>query len=340
MTANQISVEYTMDAAEVDAIRDGTKRLGALGATPVHPDFYDEHWDLHELLPAGVHRFLEEFRRNESAPTCLIHGFPVDDVAAGPTPDHWETAAKTSTTPLQDVFLAMCGLALGDPFSWATLQFGQMIQNVFPIRGDEQRLSGHGSEAHLVFHTDDAFHPDSCDYLMLFGIRNHDRVPTFVASVRDVRLSEEEFDVLFAPRYFISPDEEHIRQLELHFPGHPTLARAIELRDRPAPVPVLFGARNAPYLRLDGPYMHCSPGDTAAEEALKALHAELDRIQHEVVVAAGTLLILDNHMAAHGRKSFHAAYDGTDRWLRKLIVSRNLRKSRIDASADSRRILF
>lgn len=340
MTTHDIAVEYTLAAAEVDEIKAGLENIGALAANPVQPDFYDAQWAVHHLLPTDLRLFLEEFRRTEPAAACLIHGFPVDDTSAGPTPDHWETAAAKSTTPLEDMFLAMCGLSLGEPFSWATLQFGQMIQNVFPIRGDEQRLNGHGSEAHLVFHTDDAFHPDSCDYLMLFGVRNKDRVPTFVSSVRDVKLSDEELDALFAPRYFIAPDEEHIRQLELHFPGHPTLARAIEMRDRPAPVPVLFGARNAPYLRLDGPYMHCAPGDAAAESALDALHAELERIQHEIVVSAGTLLILDNHMAAHGRKSFTAKYDGTDRWLRKLIVGRNLRRSRTNAAAQSRRILF
>lgn len=340
MTTTDICAEYTLSEAEVAAVCDAARRLDKLSTRPIDHDFYDQHWDFHTLLPARLHHFLEEFRRNESVATCLIHGLPVDDAAVGPTPEHWEDVVNKTTTPVQDLFLAMCGLSLGDPFSWGTLQFGQMIQNVFPIRGDEQRLSGHGSEAHLVFHTDDAFHPESCDYLMLFGVRNHDRVPTFVASVRDVKLSDDAFDTLFSPRYFIAPDEEHIRQLEARFPNHPTLARAVEMRDRPVPVPVLFGTRSAPYLRLDGPYMRCAPGDTAAESALEALHAELDRVQHSFIVNAGSLLILDNHVVAHGRKSFTAAYDGTDRWLRKLIVSRNLRRSRVDASPESRRMLF
>lgn len=340
MNTAQMTVEYTLDAADVDAIKCAARRLASLGTSPVDPAFYDRHWELHHELPHGLSRFLEEFRRDESAAACLIHGIPVDDASAGLTPAHWETVANTSTTPLPDLCLGMCGLSLGEPFSWGTLQFGQMIQNVFPIRGDEKRLSGHGSTAHLVFHTDDAFHPNSCDYLMLLGIRNHDRIPTFVASVRETKLSDRDVHVLCAPRYFIVPDDEHIRQLELRFPGDPTLARAIEMRDAPRPVPVLFGDPSHPYLRLDGPYMHCADGDTAAAEALMALHAELDRVQHSITVGAGTLLILDNHVAAHGRQSFTPRYDGTDRWLRKLIVSRNLRRSRTDALTGSHRVLF
>jgi L-asparagine oxygenase len=340
MNTSQITVDYTLDAAEVDAIKFAASRLASLPDYPVDPAFYDHHWDAYHDLPSGLRCFLEEFRRDEPAAACLIRGIPVDDACAGPTPGHWETVANTSTTPLPDLVLALCGLALGEPFSWGTLQFGQMIQNVFPIRGDEKRLSGHGSTAHLVFHTDDAFHPDSCDYLMLLGIRNHERVPTFVASVRDAKLTDKELAVLCAPRYFIVPDDEHIRQLELRFPGDPMLARAIEMRDAPRPVPVLFGSPAHPYLRLDGPFMHCAEGDTEAAEALASLHAELDRVQHAISVDAGTLLILDNHMAAHGRQSFTPRYDGTDRWLRKLIVSRNLRQSRTNAPTGSRRVLF
>ena len=54
--------------------------------------------------------------------------------------------------------------------------------------------------------------------------------------------------------------------------------------------------------------------------------AELERVQQEVVVGPGTLLVVDNYLAVHGRRAFEVRYDGTDRWLKKLTVSRNLRR--------------
>jgi L-asparagine oxygenase len=339
MITGSITVEYTLDSTDIADIRSTFKQLTEVTDTPTEPGFYDHDWDVADLLPPGVGRFLRNFRRSEPAGACVIRGFPVDDDAVGPTPAHWEAEGDGLTTGSQDQFLALCGLALGEPYAWATLQHGRMMPNVFPIKGDEQRLSGHGSEAFLVFHTDDAFHTDSCDYLMLFGIRNHGRVPTLISSIRDVRLSDDTWQVLFDDRFYIMPDDEHIRQLESRLPDHPALARAIQMRDDPKPVPVLFGRPDAPYLRLDGPYMRFVDDDPAAEQALTALLVELDRVKHPVVVEPGTLLVLDNHVVAHARESFTAKYDGTDRWLRKLVVSRNLRKSKSNSMPISRRVL-
>jgi L-asparagine oxygenase len=42
----------------------------------------------------------------------------------------------------------------------------------------------------------------------------------------------------------------------------------------------------------------------------------------------GDLLIVDNMLAVHGRSEFKARHDGTDRWLKKAIVTRDLRASR------------
>ncbi|HEY5335012.1 MAG TPA: TauD/TfdA family dioxygenase [Mycobacteriales bacterium] len=327
MTGTTRIAEYTMSSQEIDGLQERLLQLSSDHESPLNPEFYDRQWYSHTLLPDGLSRFLEDFRRHEPAAACVIHGFPVDDEVVGPTPDHWNRPTSLfGATAESDYFMALCAFALGEPFAWSTLQHGRMIQDVFPIRGDEQRLNGHGSEAFLVFHTDDAFHPDSCDYLLLFGVRNHDAVPTLISSVRDLSLSHHERRLLSGNRFHIVPDDEHIRQLASSAPGHPALRRAIRMRDQPTPVPVLFGAASNPYLRLDGPYMRCIGGEEETEAALKTLHAELDRVRLSVVVGQGSLLIIDNKVAAHARASFTARYEGTDRWLRKIIVSRGLRK--------------
>lgn len=337
---NREPQRYAMSPTDVARVRQVAARLRESGIHPRDPRFYDEHWKLHADLPHDLRAFLEQFRHSEEAPAALVTGMPVDEHSAGLTPPDWETAAKDVTIHDYDALMAMCALALGEPFTWSTLQSGAMIQDLLPIRGDEHRQSGYSSDVLLEFHTEDGFHPARCDYLMLFGVRNHDRVPTQIASVADIRLTEQDLRILSEPRFHILPDDEHIRQLQQRHPDHPALARALEMQQSPAPVPVLFGDARNPYLRIDPPFMRCAEEDVEAEQALDALITDLTRNQQSVVVEQGTLLVVDNYRAVHGRKAFRSRYDGTDRWLKRMIVSRDLRKAQADRSAVSHRVLF
>ncbi|QOC93350.1 guanitoxin biosynthesis L-enduracididine beta-hydroxylase GntD [Micromonospora craniellae] len=319
---------YQLSDADLIALRAiGETVRSTPDVDPRQPDFYDRHRSAVRRLPAGLWEFLDEFRHGEPAAACSVLGFPVDDRQVGPTPTHWDAERRGSHVTEVEVCMALCGMALGDPFTWATLQGGRLVQNIVPIAGDEARQNGHGSEALLEFHTEDAFHPSRCDYLLLFGVRNEDKVATTVASVRELDLDPADVEVLRQPRYHILPDDEHIRQLTLSQPDHPALKLVERMRDDPEPVAVLSGDPSRPYLRIDLPFMRCVGGDddAVARRALNALHSQLLAHQHDVVVERGTLLIVDNYQAVHGRKSFRARYDGTDRWLKKLTVSRNLR---------------
>ncbi|MEG3629928.1 guanitoxin biosynthesis L-enduracididine beta-hydroxylase GntD [Streptomyces poriticola] len=334
-----IPAEYVLDSDEIAELRTAATKLAEVYGSPSLPEFYDRALAAEELLPAGLRTFLLSYRRSERHAACLVHGFPVDEAGLGPTPGHWREAIHGRTARDQEVWLALCGLVLGDPFGWVTLQEGRIIQNILPIRGDEDRQSGHGSETLLEFHTEDGFHPNRCDYLMLMGLRNPDAVPTIVASVRDVRLADADRAVLAEDRFRIRPDTEHIRQLEASAPDHPALPRLRVMAERPVPTAVLSGDRLSPYLRIDRPFMDALPGDTEAEAALDRLMAELHRVQQDVPVGPGSLLIVDNYRAVHGRRPFTARYDGTDRWLKKLTVSRNLRRNFSGYALDHPRVI-
>lgn len=329
-------VEFTLDGGDAEQLRALADTLRDGFPDPGTPEFYDRAWPVATDVPYALRRFLEDFRRTEPAAAALIHGFPVDDEAIGPTPAHWDAAEAAKATAEQELLLALCAMVLGEPFAWETLQSGRMIQNILPIAGDEKRQSGHGSQSLLEFHTEDGFHPRRCDYLLLMGLRNHDRVPTIVSSVRDVELSAQDREVLGQDRFHIVPDSEHIRQLELKDPEHPALAGMHRMQRSPEPTAVLFGQQASPYLRVDRPFMYCAPGDLAAERALDRLMAELERVQRDVVLGPGSLLVLDNHLAVHGRRAFAARYDGTDRWLKKITASRDLRRGLAPAGGSGR----
>ncbi|MGW2047295.1 guanitoxin biosynthesis L-enduracididine beta-hydroxylase GntD [Streptomyces sp. NPDC001858] len=339
MNVRDVPLEYTLGDTETAGLARLLAELRSQGDNPGEPGFYDRRWTVAEELPMGLRHFLLNFRRTEPAAAALIHGMPVSDAAIGPTPGHWERADEVAARD-QELFLALCGMVLGEPFTWSTLQSGRLVQNILPIQGDEQRQSGHGSEALLEFHTEDGFHPRRCDYLLLLGLRNHDRVPTIVSSVRDVELEDGDREILGERRFHILPDDEHVRQLAERAPDHPALREARLMVTRPEPVAVLFGHRLNPYLRIDLPFTRCIGADPEAEQAVKRLMGELERVQQDIPVGPGSLLVVDNHLAVHGRRPFSVRYDGTDRWLKKLTVSRNLRVGFGDRAAAGHRVLF
>jgi L-asparagine oxygenase len=57
-----------------------------------------------------------------------------------------------------------------------------------------------------------------------------------------------------------------------------------------------------------------------AQEALDKLLESIKQNTKEVVLRTGDVLVLDNRKLVHGRKSFQARYDGTDRWLLRTLV--------------------
>ena len=58
----------------------------------------------------------------------------------------------------------------------------------------------------------------------------------------------------------------------------------------------------------------------AAQDALEEFGRAVEKHTQEVALATGDLLIIDNSNTVHGRKPFQARYDGTDRWLQRLLV--------------------
>jgi L-asparagine oxygenase len=85
---------------------------------------------------------------------------------------------------------------------------------------------------------------------------------------------------------------------------------------------VLSGPADAPEICLSANGVR--PLTRAAAEALKALHVACRRVCEEVRLAAGEALVLDNRKCVHGRSAFSARHDGTDRWVRRAHVRRDL----------------
>jgi Fe(II)/alpha-ketoglutarate-dependent arginine beta-hydroxylase len=325
----------SLSAHEIDAVQALTHGIALEHKSVEEVEFIRRAPVYAHELPRRIREFLSDFKLQEPAcGVCLISGYPIDNARIGKTPSHWKWKLDTTTSLEEQIMFVLFGCLLGDPFAWATQQDGYLMHDVLPIKDNEYDQLGTGSEQLLWWHTEDAFHPHRADYLGLMCLRNPDRVATTIGAPDISRMPQEQVDLLFQPRFLIKPDESHSEKNESDLRkqtrnGDEVLDSAYEnirkLNSAPPRVPMLFGNRQAPYVRLD-PYF-TTPLDDEAGAALNALARSIDENIQEVVLQPGDCFFIDNYRIVHGRKAFKARYDGTDRWLKRLNLTRDLRKS-------------
>jgi L-asparagine oxygenase len=242
----------------------------------------------------------------------VISGFELNEASIGPTPAHWKDADPLATADW-DVLMVLLANIYGVPFGWAGQQQGRLVNNVVPSRGHEYEQADASSATLLEPHTEDAFHPGRCHFLLLAGMRNQDGVATTLSSVRDVELTPADWIELASPTLPILPDTSY----ELN----PVVADSapVDLAGSPA-VPTVWVRDNGVCLRYDPSYTPLDDAPPQYRQAYARLTAELARKHHRVVAKPGDVLVIDNDIVVHGRDPFTARYDGTDRWLKRINV--------------------
>jgi Fe(II)/alpha-ketoglutarate-dependent arginine beta-hydroxylase len=280
----------------------------------------------HEL-PIRIRRTLNAFRLEQMSGVLCISGYEVDQDRVGPTPSHWRASPDPSTTRREELLLILFSSLLGDPFGWATQQNGRLIHDVLPIRGHEHEQLGSSSESLLTWHTEDAFHPLRGDFLSFACLRNPYAAATTIGYVDSLDLPDTIRAILFEKRFQIRPDESHLAKNNSAL--EPAKFDGItEMQSNPEPVAVLFGDQARPYIRADPYFMSVADGDQEARSALDQLVKEMDDKMFDLHLEGGDFCFLDNFRSVHGRKPFKARHDGTDRWLKRVNVACDLRKSR------------
>ena len=287
-------------------------------------------------LPERLAKFLNEFKYEVSEKGHCIVSLGLLDDALGLTPAHWELKTNNETCVRTVMAMSLCATILGDIYGWLTQQDGRMIHDILPIKKHETDQLGCGSREELTWHTEDAFHELRGDYLILMCLRNNEAVPTTLSKPDYSKLSEKQIDLLFEKHYIIKPDNSHKvvnnstdRSLEIKnikdskvMEAYATMAKRDE---KPEKVAVLFGDKKDPCLRID-PYFMEEPETAEASEALNALIELVGESIVDLSLNPGELLVVDNYEVVHGRRSFQAKYDGTDRWYKRINVIRDIRR--------------
>lgn len=233
-----------------------------------------------------------------------------DDVAVGdvpPTPAvQGQDGVQTSTA---NQSILMHAALFGHPVGYAQEQNGKIIQDVFPVRGTESRQISTSSKTELALHTETAFHPYKPDYVLLLCLRGDENAETTFASIENILpyLSQHTIDVLQKEVFLTGIDES----FRTH--GEP---------DMEIPMSVLKRTERGWKLTYDATVMKGI--NEEADTALRNLEWAVSSSIQSITLKTGQLLVIDNNSTVHGRKPFQPRYDGTDRWLKRVLVVEEL----------------
>ena len=208
------------------------------------------------------------------------------------------------------------GKILGFPISYKQEQDGRLIQNLVPVHKTEYEQISTSSKVELEMHTEAAFHPYRPSHVLLLCLRGDDSAVTTYADDFDIipKLSEESVSILQKPWF--------TTRVDMSFRTHGE-------SDMEIVTPILskkesFLNTGGWRITYDSSFMQAIGVDMEskelAERALSEMRDAVSSSIKEIVLKTGDLLVINNDSTVHGRRPFQPRYDGTDRWVQRMLV--------------------
>ncbi|MFE0043494.1 TauD/TfdA family dioxygenase [Streptomyces albireticuli] len=308
---NAEAYRLELTTAERGELKAMAEELAATTPGPVDdPGYLDRARALSCRLPARLLDTLRRYRHDPGAEgTLVVTGLPIDEDALPDTPGAADSVERAATVPA--VTATLIGLQLGELVAYREEKSGALVQNVVPVRGLETSQSNAGSVP-LEFHVENAFHPCRPDFVGLTCLRQArgESAGTLVCSIRQALplIDEEDRKVLHQARFVTAPPPSF-------HSGEQTPAH-----------PVLEGSPDDPNVCVD--FNATTALDDEAKQALERLRLTLIDLSSSVELRAGEMVFVDNRIVLHGRADFTPRYDGRDRWLQRIFVHLDNRRSR------------
>jgi len=261
-------------------------------------------------LPVRLLEAIRGFRNDPGVDgTLTIANLPIAPAALPPTPTVPGSLERAATVPA--TLATLLGQQLGEIIAYRDEKQGALVQNVVPVRSLAASQSNGGSVP-LELHTENAFHPHRPDYVGLLCLRpaHADQVGTQVASIRR------------AIALLGAGSRTTLREARFLTAAPPSFRSAGTL----GPHPVLSGSPDDPDMCVD--FHATSALDDGAAAALSLLREALTEVRSDLVLRPGDMVFVDNRLVVHGRVAFSPRYDGNDRWLHRVFVQLDNRRTR------------
>jgi L-asparagine oxygenase len=251
----------------------------------------------------------------------VVRGLDVGTVPPTPRSNQHGIGRSTKLAPQ----FAILSHVLGDMVIYEAEGTGYLMQDMVPNPAFAHRQSSQGSRQVLEAHSEQSFSPMRPDYVVLGCLRGDPNAETYVFSARDLleHMSTKEIEYLRRPLWTTLIDDSF----------HPYVPDPAEVR---GPFALVSGSDDDPEIRIDQELTH---GMT--REAQDLLRKTIDvYVEHHRghTLVSGDVAFVDNSRAMHGRSSFQPRVDGTDRFVVRGFVVRDLRRTSPARRLGSRRI--
>jgi L-asparagine oxygenase len=270
-------------------------------------------------LPIGIRKAFYEFKFRESAVGLLITNNPILPEDVGPTPQsHWRSGERRPLS-LPQLMHGLYSSLLGEVFGFETQQNGRIFNDLIPVRGERDNSSS--GAGNIGLHTEDCFQPFMPDYLGLMCLRNDERAVTTFSSLWQVAIPQNVIAVLFEDRFVA---KKHATNPDTKM-SSPRFS-------------ILFGDPKRPYLRYGSVSFDECTSDMLS--AMRFISTALEQNRRDITLAQGDCLYLDNFFAVHGRAAYRPKYGPEGRWFSRLVMTRDLRKTRTFRARPDARIML
>lgn len=231
-----------------------------------------------------------------SMPAVVVRGLPTDQYLPD-TPFY--TGDIISKPLLTELVLLSVVNNLGVPIGFKSEYNGAIIHNISPKIESSDTKSSSGAKEPMGMHSDFAFSDNRPEWLILMCLRNNDNIPTRVAIVNEIckQLTLEEVEVLKSQKFKIFPPDSSL---------------VVE----PRIDSILSVVDNNFISRFNKD--KCIGTDNISNAVLNKFAAIAEDKGIDILLEPGDVLIFNNKLMLHSRKSFEARYDGSDRWLQRV----------------------
>jgi len=244
----------------------------------------------------------------------LIRTVPLDGVTIPQTPS--SNKYKIGETTLLAKIQAILVSAMSDMIAYEAEGYGNLFQDVVPLKVMEHSQTSLGSNAELEIHTEQAFSKLKPDILSLACLRGDPQAFTHIFPIQKIleNTTPEEQELLKKPLWKTGVD--------LSFKLNNNEFTDGDIR---GPMPIIGGTQDDPTLTFDQDLM---TGITT--EATNMIKKIVDiyyqhKLRHNL--KPGEIILIDNRRAVHGRSAFKPRYDGKDRFLIRCFATFDLSKS-------------
>lgn len=327
----ELMISESLQTEEIHVIENLISNLIGKYDTIEQEAFADECQLAAHEMPLRLRRLLNDFRNQRlNSGHLLLEGFPIDDESIGSTPSHWDAPWVNSNILREEIYQCLIASCMGDVFGWLTQENGRFLRHIVPIEADKNEQLGGSSDVLLLWHVEEAFHPQRADMMTIMCYRNSEQACTNICSTYDLEVPSHYKNILSQPRFIIEPDKSHLPENNesKHWKLEDEHFQKIRaFLQNPEPIAVLQGRNGEENLLIDEAFIKPLPNDDEAKEALEWLFKHMTERKHSIVMSPGDILLIDNRTTAHGRSPYKPNYGPKARWLRRVNITTDLTKS-------------